>query len=80
MTDIDLFLAIGKYRAHRGSIRFMGIDYYSDGLHGPRQPVIIKYDPENASKIYIHDSAGKYICSAHRVNLQHVEPCTGGCL
>ncbi|MBW2021225.1 MAG: Mu transposase C-terminal domain-containing protein [Deltaproteobacteria bacterium] len=76
---IDLILSIGNYRAHRGSIRFKGIDYHSDGLHGLRHPVTIKYDPGNTSKIYIHDSTGKYICTANRVNLQPIRPMTGGC-
>ena len=49
----------------RNGVRFMSRDYYDDALYGYRDRVMIRYDMEDLSKIYVYDRSGaRLICEA----------------
>lgn len=52
-------------RVHRNGISFLGRSYYDEALYGYKEPVTIKYDFEDLSKVYVYDITGaKLICEA----------------
>ena len=55
----------------RNGIRLLGQNYYDPALYGRRQPVVIKYDLQDPSAIYVFEPSGDFICAAHQVDKIH---------
>jgi len=56
----------------RNGIHFMGRNYYDVELYGYKRRVLIRYDLEDLSEIYVYDEAGKKeICAARPIQPVH---------
>ena len=56
----------------RNGVRFLGQNYYDEALYGEKDRVLIRYDLEDISTIYIYDKTGhKFICEAEPVEKVH---------
>ena len=60
-----LMMSMEIKRVHRNGISFMGRSYYDEALYGYKEPVTMKYDFEDLSRVYVYDKTGaKLICEA----------------
>ena len=49
----------------RNGVRFMGRNYYDDALYGYKKRVLVRYDMEDISKVYVYDQTGTtLLCEA----------------
>ena len=55
----------------RNGIRFLGQNYYDPALYGRRHPIIIRYDLQDDSAVYIFKKTGEFICEARPVEKVH---------
>lgn len=56
----------------RQGVRFLGRNYYDDALYGYRDRVLVRYDLEDLSTLYIYDVTGaKLICEARPTRQVH---------
>lgn len=56
---------------HQNGITFHGQNYYAPALHQRRHPVVIRYDLQDLSTIYIFETSGEYLCAAEPVDKVH---------
>lgn len=63
----DLMMAQEIKMIRANGIRFLGADYYDEGLFGLRERVIIKYSLSDLSYIKVYDTEGNFIGTAKRV-------------
>jgi putative transposase len=49
---------------NRNGIPFQGRNYYHPALYGRRHPVIVHYDLQDISSIWVFDKAGNLLCEA----------------
>lgn len=64
---------------YRNGIRFMGRHYYDEALYGYKDRVIVRYDLDDLSKVYVYDITGKKeICVATPVEPVHPVARIGG--
>ncbi|MBW1666747.1 MAG: Mu transposase C-terminal domain-containing protein [Deltaproteobacteria bacterium] len=56
----------------RNGIRFMGRNYYDEALYGYKERVMIRYDLEDLSRIYVYEQKGsRLLCEAEAVEPVH---------
>jgi putative transposase len=56
---------------NRNGISFQGRNYYHPELHGRRHPVVIRYDLQDKSALYVFEQSGEFICRADMVQGVH---------
>lgn len=67
-----LMMSMDIKQSYRNGIKFMGRNYYDVALYGCKRPVLIKYDLEDLSEIYVYDETGKKeLCAARPVMPVH---------
>lgn len=60
-----LMMSMEVKRVHRNGVSFMGRSYYDESLYGYKEPVTVKYDFDDLSRVYVYDITGaKLICEA----------------
>jgi len=67
-----MMMSMENKQVRRNGIRFMGRNYYHDALYEYNKRVLIRYDLEDMSKIYVFDKIGaRLICAADVVEPVH---------
>ncbi|MFA5105243.1 MAG: Mu transposase C-terminal domain-containing protein [Candidatus Margulisiibacteriota bacterium] len=67
-----LMLAMEDKTVHRNGIRMFGTNYYDSALYGYKDPVLVRYDLLDKSKVYVYDRTGtELICEAPAVRPVH---------
>ncbi len=51
----------------RNGVRFRGRNYYHPELYGRQHPVVIRYDEQDLSAIWVYEPSGELICQAEVV-------------
>jgi len=55
----------------RNGISFLGQHYYDPALYSRRHPVIVRYDIQDPSCVYVFEKSGEFICEARPVEKVH---------
>ena len=55
----------------RNGISFLGQHYYDPALYSRRHPVIVRYDIQDPSCVYVFEKSGRFICEARPVEKIH---------
>ncbi|MDG4475407.1 transposase [Thiovibrio frasassiensis] len=66
-----LMMSIEIKTIHRNGVTFQGQNYYAPALYGRRHPVVIRYDLQDTSTIYVFEQDGTYLCEANPVEKVH---------
>jgi len=67
-----LMMSMGIKSVGRNGVRFNGRNYYDEALYGYGDRVLVRYDLEDLSEIYVYDQAGcKLLCAASPVEPVH---------
>jgi putative transposase len=66
-------------RVHRNGITFMGRNYYDEALYGLKERVMIRYDFDDLSRVFVYDITGsRLICEAPVIKQVHPMAILGG--
>jgi len=69
---VYLMMSMEILTVHRNGVTFMGRHYYDEALYGLRDRVMIRYDMEDLSRVYVFDKTGaRKICTAKSVQGVH---------
>jgi putative transposase len=72
IAELDELMMAQEIKTIRANgIRFLGADYYNEGLQGLREKVLIKYSLSDLSSVKVYDSEGAFIGTANRVMPVH---------
>lgn len=66
-----LMLSMEIKTIHRNGISFRGSNYYAPALYGRRHPVMIRYDLQDTSALYVFEPDGTFLCEARPVEGIH---------
>jgi len=66
-----LMMSLEIRHINRNGISFMGKHYYDPALYGRRHPVIVRYDLQDLSSLYVFEKSGEYLCEALPVEKVH---------
>jgi putative transposase len=67
-----LMMSMEVKSVYRNGIHLFGRNYYDDALYGYRDRVLVRYDLENLSRLYVYDKTGtRCICVAEPVQKVH---------
>jgi putative transposase len=61
-----LMMAREVKRIGRNGVAFMGSDYHHEILYGLREPVMIRYEFTDVTRIHIYRRSGEFLCTAER--------------
>ncbi len=66
-----LMMSLEVKHIHRNGISFQKQNYYHPALYGRRHPVVVRYDQQDLSSIFVYDQDGSYLCEAAPVEKIH---------
>lgn len=67
-----LMMSMETKQVHRNGVKFNGRNYYDEALYGLKDRVMIRYDLEDLSRVYVYDKTGKQlICEAPALTPVH---------
>jgi putative transposase len=66
-----LMMSLEIKHINRNGISFQGRNYYAPALYGRRHPVVIRYDLQDKSALYVFETDGEFICQAEMVDRVH---------
>ena len=67
-----LMMSMDVKSVRRNGVRFMGRNYYDDAIYGYKDRVLIRYDLEDLSRVFIFDKTGtRFLCTAEAVQSVH---------
>lgn len=66
-----LMMSLEIRHINRNGVTFQGQNYYAPALYGRRHPVVIRYDLQDTSTIYVFEPDGTYLCEASPVEGVH---------
>ncbi len=67
-----LMMSLDTKQVHRNGVKFNGRNYYDEALYGLKDRVMIRYDLEDLSSVYVYDKTGKnLICEAPALKPVH---------
>ena len=66
-----LMMSMEIKHIHQNGIRVFGKNYYNPALYGRRHPVLIRYDLQDKSALYVFTPDGEFLCEATPVDKVH---------